>query len=136
MERGNTTHGPVRDEEMAREAESIVRGAPQRAHSEEWRQSEPLDEAEPTTARPEDTMPLPSGRDLELCSELARVMTRDIFPAGPGTLSDRLDDAGAPEDLVDRVSRLPEGRRFGSVHEVPKALGISSPEHRAGRGSR
>jgi hypothetical protein len=130
MERGNSTHGPARDEEMAHEAESIVRGVPQRAHLAEWRQTEPLDEAEPTTARPEDTMPRPSGRDVELRSELARVMTRDIFPADPGTLSDRLDDAGAPEDLVDRVSGLPEGHRFGSVHEVLKALGISSPEHR------
>jgi hypothetical protein len=34
MERGNTKHGPVHDEEMAHETEGMVRGSPQPAHAE------------------------------------------------------------------------------------------------------
>jgi hypothetical protein len=113
---------------MAHEAEQMVRGAPQRAHVEEWRQTEPLDEAEPRVTRPEGTQPLPSGRAIEDRSELARLMTRDCFPAGPAALLTRLDAAGASPGLLDRVSRLPRERTFDNVHEVLEALGINAPE--------
>jgi hypothetical protein len=128
MERGNTTHGPRRDDELAHESAGVTHGAPQRAHIEEWRESEPLDEAEPAVVRPEGTQPRPSGRDIELRSELARTLTRASFPADPATLSGQLDDAGASADLVGRVAQLPSRRRFGSVHELLVALGINAPE--------
>ncbi len=106
----------------------MVRGAPQRAHVEEWRQTEPLDEAEPRVIRPEGTQPLPSGRDIEDRSELARIMTRDCFPTDLATLVTRLEAADASPDLVNRVSQLPEQRTFGNVHEVLEALGINAPK--------
>jgi hypothetical protein len=133
VERGNAKHGPVRDEQLAHEAEGMVRGAPQRAHGEEWRESEPLDEANPAAVRPEATAPRPSGRDFDLRTELARILTRDAFPADRDTLTVLLTDSDAPQDLIDRVARLPGGRRFGSTHEVLDALGISSPETRRDR---
>jgi hypothetical protein len=113
---------------MAREAEPIVRGAPQRAHAEEWRQTEPLDEAEPSVVRPDGAQPRPAGRDIEHRSELARLLTRDCFPADPAALTAKLEAVDASADLTDRVSRLPGERTFASVHEVLEALGINAPE--------
>jgi hypothetical protein len=130
MERGNTKHGPLHDEELAHETEPMLRGAPQRAHAEEWREAEPLDGADPVVARPEGTRPQPAGRDIELRSELARTLTRDAFPADGDALSDRLADADASPDLVGRVAGLPAGHQFDDVHEVLEALGINSPETR------
>jgi hypothetical protein len=130
MERGNTKHGPIQDEQLAHETEGMVRGTPQRPHAEEWRETEPLDGADPEPFRPDGGEPRPSGRDVDLRSEFTRVMTRDMFPADRDALLSRLADADAPQDLVDRVSRLAAGHKFGSAHEVLEALGISSPEHR------
>jgi hypothetical protein len=130
MERGNTKHGPLRDEELAHETEPMLRGAPQRAHAEEWREVEPLDGADPVVARPEGARPKPTVRNIELRSELARTLTRDAFPADRDALTDRLADADASLDLVGRVAGLPAGHRFDDVHEVLEALGINSPETR------
>jgi hypothetical protein len=131
MERGNAKHGPRQDEELTHETEPIVRGTPQRAHAEEWRETEPLDGADPVAARPEAASPRPGGRDIELRSELARLLTRDAFPADRDILRGRLADADAPPDLVGRVGQLPGGRQFGDVHQVLEALGINSPETRS-----
>jgi hypothetical protein len=123
MERGNTKHGPVRDEGM-------VRGSPQPAHAEEWREPEPVDGAVPPVRRGDDANPRPQGRDYELRTELARLMTRDWFPADRQAILARLEDADVPRDLPGRVEDLPAGQRFASAHEVMVALGINSPETR------
>jgi hypothetical protein len=129
MERGNTKHGPVRDQEMAHETQGMVRGYPQPAHAEEWREPEPVGDAIPPVRRGDGANPRPSGRDMELRNQLARVMTRDWFPADRGALLARLAAADAPPDLADRIARkLPAGRRFASTHDVLVALGINSPE--------
>jgi hypothetical protein len=128
MERGNTKHGPVRDQEMAHETEGVVRGAPQRAHAEEWRQPEPVEDAVPPVRRGDGADPQPSGRDYELRSELARVLTKDWFPAGRDAVVARLAESGVPQDLTDRVAALPVGSRFSGVRDVLVALGINSPE--------
>ncbi|PZE86182.1 hypothetical protein [Curtobacterium sp. MCBD17_032] len=41
-ERGNTTHNPELDDQLAHEAQSIVQGHGSNAHVEEFRQSEPV----------------------------------------------------------------------------------------------
>ena len=41
-DRGNTTHRPELDEQLAHEAQSIVQGHGSNAHVEEFRQSEPV----------------------------------------------------------------------------------------------
>lgn len=124
MERGSTKHGQVRDDEMARETDGMTRGAAQRPHAEEWREPEPLEDSVPS---PDRRPPDPDIRDR---GELARVMTRDVFPATRETLLRRLADSDTPRDLADRVAALTPGRRFGSVHDVLTALGIASPETR------
>ena len=128
MERGNTKHGPAHDQEMAHETQGIVRGAPQPAHAEDWRQPEPFEDAVPPVRRGDGANPRPSGRDYELRSELARILTRDWFPADRDAIVARLGDSDAPQDLTDRVAALPENARFDSPRDVLVALGINSPE--------
>jgi len=128
MERGNTKHGPAHDQQMAREAEGMVRGAAQQPPVEEWRETEPVENAIPPPRRgPQD--PAVAER-----SELARAMSRDVFPANREALLRRLADSDAPAGLTDKVARLPSDRTFSGVHDVLTALGINSPE--ASRGHR
>jgi hypothetical protein len=130
MERGNTKHGPVHDQEMAHEAQGLVRGGAHRAHAEEWREPEPVDDGLPPVRRGDGANPQPSGRDYELRNELARVLTRDWFPADRDAVLARLADSDAPPDLVERVSALPADSRFDGPRDVLVALGINSPETR------
>jgi hypothetical protein len=132
MERGNTKHGPAQDEQLAHETTGMVRGATQRTHTEEWRETEPVgDSVPPITRRPPGRgQDRDRDRDVAERSALARVMTRDLFPADRDALLARLEDSDVPEDLAARVARLPSGRRFASAHDVLVALGISSPETR------
>ena len=124
MERGNTKHGPAHDEQLAHETRAMTQGSAQRAHAEEWREAEPMGTDVPS---PERTPPDTDVRDR---SELARIMTKDVFPATRETLLRRLADSDAPAELTERAGTLAPGRRFGGVHEVLEALGIASPETR------
>lgn len=128
MERGNSKHGPAHDREMAQEAQGMIRGGAHRAHGEEWREPEPVDEGIPPVRRGDGANPRPSGRDFELRNELARVLTKDWFPADGDAMVTRLDDSDAPADLADRVAALPAGARFAAPRDVLVALGINSPE--------
>jgi hypothetical protein len=128
MERGNTKHGPAHDQEMAHETEGLVRGGAHGTHAEEWRQPEPVDEGVPPVRRGDGVNPRPSGRDYELRNELARVLTKDWFPADRDAVLARLADSGAPSDLTERVSALPGKSRFDGPRDVLVALGINSPE--------
>jgi len=125
MERGNTKHGRVHDQEMAHETAGMVRGSAHRAHGAEWRETEPVEGAVPPLRRGDGGA---VGRDIELRSELARVMTRDLFPAGRDAVLAHLTGTDAPPDLADRVAALPKGSRYGSRHDLMAALGINSPE--------
>jgi hypothetical protein len=125
MER-SAKHGPIQDEQLKHETEPIERGAPQRAHTEEWREVEPVGEV--PAGRPE--IAGATELDIELRAELARVLTRDDFPAVPEQLAAELADADAPAQLVDRVAALPSQQRFQDAHEVMVALGINAPEQR------
>jgi hypothetical protein len=124
MERGNTKHGPAHDEQLAYETRGIVHGGAQRGHTEEWRETEPMEDSFPSPSVQ------PPDQDVVDRSELARVMTRDVFPATRESLLRRLADSDAPQELADRVARLAPRSRFRSVHEVLAALGIASPETR------
>lgn len=127
MERGNTKHGPAQDEQLAHETRGMTQGAAQRDHAEEWREAEPAENSVPSPRR--GTL----DQDVRDRSELARIMTRDLFPATRDKLLRRLAGSDAPPELAGRVESLTPGRRFGGVHEVLEALGIAAPE--AGRGN-
>jgi hypothetical protein len=130
MERGNTKLGPAHDEQMAHETEGMVRGSAQRPHGEEWRETEPVENAVPPPRRAPGGNPRPESRDIELRSELARVVSRDFFPADRDELLGRLADTDTPPDLAERIAMLPAGHSYTSRHDVLVALGISSPESR------
>jgi hypothetical protein len=131
MERRSTKHGPLRDQQMAHETEAMVRGAPKPSHIEEWRQTEPVEGVR--VRRDPDTSPASADEDIELRSELARLLTRDVFPVDRAGLLDVFDDRGASDALMERVARIPAHQRFRNTHEVMLALGINAPEERAGR---
>lgn len=101
-------HGPLTDEELKHETEPIERGAPQRSHVEEWREVEPIDRIPADRPGSVD----PTQQDIGLRAELARVLTRDDFPATTEELTVKLDDADVPAALVDRVAALSPGQRF------------------------
>jgi hypothetical protein len=128
MERGNTKHGPVHDQEMAHETEGLVRGGVHGTHAEEWREPEPVDEGAPPVRRGDGVNPEPSGRDYELRHELARILTNDLFPARRDAVLARLNDSGAPGDLIGRVAALPGDATYEHPRDVLVALGINSPE--------
>lgn len=129
MERESTKHGPLQDDELKHETEALERGEPQRPHIEEWREVEPVDEI-PAVERhgpgADDEV-----EDIALRSELARSLTKDVFPADRDTLLAQLADSGASAALTARIARLSQDRRFASAHEVMVALGINAPENRA-----
>jgi hypothetical protein len=127
MERGNTKHGPLRDDELAQETEGMIRSDSQPAHTEEWRQPEPVDDPR-ELFEGEDV----SEDDIEIRSELARTLTRDEFPLARHDLLAVLDRNGASQALVDRVSALPGRERFASTHEVLEALGLAHIEENPG----
>jgi hypothetical protein len=131
MERGNTKHGPAHDQKMAHETQGLVRGGAHRAHAEEWREPEPVDDGLPPVRRGDGANPQPSGRDYELRNELARMLTKDWFPADRDAVLARLADRDAPPDLTERISALPGKSRFDGPRDVLVALGINSPETRS-----
>jgi hypothetical protein len=130
MERGNTKHGALQDDKLVRQTQGMVRGAPQRPHVEEWREVEPMDGADPAAVRPDVAIGGQAGRDIELRNELARILTRDVFPVARDELCDRLEAADASQDLTERVAMLPADDPFRDVHQILESLGINSPATR------
>jgi hypothetical protein len=88
-ERGNTTHRPELDEQLAHEAQSIVQGHGSNSHVEEFRQSEPVpddtDDAETLRA---------SGYDGEVEGELQDDST-DVLPEDDADVVTDTDGRGA-----------------------------------------
>ena len=129
MERGNTKHGPVRDDELAHETEGMVRAEPTPSHTEEWREPEPLDD--PRELFEAESVALTEEEAIELRSELARLLTRDEFPLTRHALLALLDAKDASPALVQRVSALPGRPHYRSTHELLEALGLAHPEEDA-----
>ena len=129
MERESTKHGPIQDDQLKHETEPLEHGEPRRPHIEEWHEVEPVDDI-PSVERQAPGSDQAEARDIALRSELARLVTRDEFPASRDGLVAVLRDKDAPAALIDRVARLGPGQRFASAHAVMVALGINAPENR------
>lgn len=132
MERGSSKHGPQRDDEMEEEDQTIIRSNHQPAHTEEWRQTEPFDEGHLDTELPEEEEPAaPRGMtaaDVERRADIARWLPPHKFPAGRDTLLPFLQHEGAPDDVVDAITSLPARRKFATIGELIRALGIPYEE--------
>ena len=132
MERGSSKHGPELDEQMERENESILRtGQPSR--TEEWREPEPFDQEHLDLELPEDQEPAaPRGMtpaDVDLRSDIARWLPPHKLPEDRDALLEFLQHEGAPDEVADAVGRLPAGRKFGTIGEIVRALGIPYEEN-------
>src|SRR4029453_5766384 len=94
MERGNSKHGPVLDEEMEKEVRGLLQGQPTDARTEEWHDPEPSGEDQPDVAG----LPQPEGElrggapvgmtavEAERRTRFASYLRRSLFPADRATL--------------------------------------------------
>ncbi|WP_416264488.1 hypothetical protein ACNANV_02310 [Curtobacterium flaccumfaciens pv. flaccumfaciens] len=111
-ERGNTTHRPELDEQLAHEAQSIVQGHGSNAHVEEFRQSEPVPD---DTDSPETVAA--SGYDGELEGEL-QDDTTDVLPEDDADRADPLPTGDGDEaDATVYRTETGEGSTDGSAAE-------------------
>lgn len=133
MQRGSDRLSVHRDDEMKHELQGLLRsGHPTRV--EEWHDPEPPAEDDPDVAYG----PVTPGRARERVEtvrfELARLLGRTSFPAGPGELIRVLRDRHAPDGLVEPLERLPRRERYDSVHQLAQA--VVRAQEGSGRGAR
>ncbi|GAA2511445.1 hypothetical protein [Pilimelia columellifera] len=129
MTRESTKHGPRLDDEMTKETEGYVRGAPTGGRAQEWRHPEPPGEDQPdVTAFPEG--PRPGGasggltaEELERRSQFGTYIRRSILPADAVALRADARDNEAPDWVLTELDRLPEGQPFATISDVWVALG-------------
>lgn len=127
METSDKT-GPLRDEELKAESQGMFK-ANRQTRAEEWHEIEPSGEDQPDVDRTPDgtlTGGTPEGMsadDVQLRSELATYLGREIYPAVREQLIGVAMDQHAPDAVVERIKDLPSGRQFANVNDVWEALG-------------
>jgi hypothetical protein len=123
MERGNSKHGAVLDDRMAREVRDIFR-SPAGARAEEWHTPEPAGEDQPTvTIAPNGDFGrgIPDGVGSargEAFSRFGSFLGRSAFPGDRAALEMSAQAMTAPEDIMRRIAALPEGRTFQNAAEA------------------
>jgi hypothetical protein len=128
MERGSDKHGPRLDEELKHDTSSLVHGSPVESRAAEAREQEGPADGEPTPdALISDPWPAPnpdalSHDEIEARAELARHLQPSIFPADKATISASARAMGASDELLGRLSQLPDGT-FDHLEAVWEALG-------------
>ena len=133
MDRGSSKHSPRLDEEMEQET-ATIRHDGQPAHTQEWRQTEPFDEEPLSLDLPGDQAPgTPPGMTeagVELRADIAIWLEPGKLPADRDGMLGQARESGAPDGVLDALSRLPAGRQFSTVGEIVRALGIRTEEPR------
>jgi len=114
QQRDSDKHGPRLDDELKHEVAGLQQGAPVEPRAEEWRTPEPPDEDADEQA---------PGTATEARSELARYLRPSRFPARREDLLTEAVDQNAPDEIVDRLRRLPGDVAFDNVADVWVALG-------------
>jgi Protein of unknown function (DUF2795) len=122
-ERGSTHHSARVDEEMHKETESLLRGAPVEARAQDWRRME----------APGDGEPLPDAHtsldDIELRSLIATSLRPSAFPGDRARLLQVAEEEHADQRILDMLGALPATRSYVNVEAVWEALG-GTPEAR------
>lgn len=123
-------HGPVEDEAIKRQDRHDLELEGEERPDREW-----LGEGEAAldwaaAGRFADVPPGEYWADIELRSELARLLISTDFPVAGTALAQKLAERQASRDLTDRAAALP-ATTFASLHDVVAALGLSI-EHRVG----
>lgn len=124
-------HGPVEDEAIKRQDRHDLELEGEERPDREW-----LGEGEAAldwaaAGRFADVPPGEYWADIELRSELARLLISTDFPVAGAALAQKLAERQASRDLTERAAALPSNTTFASLHDVVAALGLSI-EHRAG----
>ena len=141
MERGSDKHSPRIDDQLKHETDSIVRGAPAEARTDEAREQEGPGEDEPTPdarlsgSRGQGPPAGLSADDAEARSDLARHLQGSVFPAEREELMRSAAEMNAPQRILGWLRDLPPGEVYENVHAVWRALG-GEPEqgdHRPAR---
>lgn len=126
MER-ETKHNPRLDDEMKKEVASVTHGSPTDSRGQEFREAEPPADGDAAVDfKRDETVPLtkdgPSPAEFEERSELARWLNPSVFPGDRQALIDKATENHAPDSVLSRLARLPEGN-FENVNDVWTALG-------------
>ena len=138
MERGSDKHSRLVDEALKHDTQSLVRGNPAEARSQEGREQEGPGEGDPT---PDSRLQgergaSPNGMsfdDVNARADLARYLEPSVFPARPGALVASARARFAPDVTVRQLESLPDST-YDTVQEVWVALGGPvEPEMSAGR---
>jgi hypothetical protein len=123
MDRGSNKHSPRVDDQMAHEVQGIVQGRAG-GRAEEWKTPEPSGEDQPeVTLVPEDYYGRgePNGVGNTEAEQLSRFGTYIGLSALPGdraALEKSARDLEAPDDVLDRLQKLPAGTTYQTVTEV------------------
>ncbi|GGV26986.1 hypothetical protein GCM10010277_08280 [Streptomyces longisporoflavus] len=130
MDRGSNQVSPREDDERKHELEGYLRSG-QHTHVEEANDPEPPadDDIVPDAGGP---VP-PPGEDRErarsaaeadaLRLELSRHLEHSTFPADRQSLLSTLEAHQAPEQALEAVRKLPDGKTYGDVTRAVRALG-------------
>lgn len=131
-ERRSNKHGPMLDDEIAEEVESVTRGAPVESRAREDREQEgPAD----TESTPDERVQGQRGSKvvdldaLELRADIARHLNPSVFPATRSEIIESARENHAPESILDLLESLPEGF-YENLQVLWQGLG-GSPERRA-----
>jgi hypothetical protein len=121
VDRDSNRHAPRLDDELKRETESLVRGAPAESRGEEWREKEGAADGErEPSARTHSGGINPD--EAAQRTDLSRHLRLSVFPAARDALLEEAEAANAPAHVLADLRRLPTGVTFGTVHEVWAAL--------------
>jgi hypothetical protein len=127
VERGSDKHSAMVDDTLKHDTESLVRGGPAEARSEEFREQEGPADGEPTPdARIRGGGEIPgvglSLDDINGRAELARYLEHRLFPARPEELAAEAAAQHAPEAVLEQLHRAPD-RVYENVTELWAAMG-------------
>jgi hypothetical protein len=110
MERGSTKHGPILDEQMARET--------------------PTPSTVPVHPTIGGAPPGMTHDEVEERSRLGRFIPRSSLPGDREELVLGATHLGAPDDILQQLAGLPDGETYQTVNEVWAALGHNNESHR------
>jgi hypothetical protein len=129
MERTSDKHGARIDGMLDSETASLTHGAPVDSRAEEYRAEEPVAEsgivgADASSARPLETpVGALSHEEVNERSELARHLSPATFPADRAELVRVAEEEFAPDEMLERLRRLPAHTGFENFQAVWAAMG-------------
>lgn len=122
-------HGPAEDEAIKRQDRHDLELEGEERPDAEWLGEGEVAPDWAAAGRFADVPPGEYWADIELRSELARLLISTDFPVTGAALAQKLAERQASRELTDRAAALPGNTAFASLHDVVAALGLSI-EHR------